>query len=108
MKGQNMSQNNVQPQDNIVVSFDDVKMKDFRAYWTAVARGDWQGQDEFFAKVVQSWDYKLNPSDPESYGDLDLTSYAVVQQMVREANWFFTTTLKNKLEMSKVPMGEKK
>ena len=50
-------------QDEIIVSFDGVKMKDFRTYWTAVARGDWAGQDTFFASVVRSWPHDLDPAD---------------------------------------------
>ena len=76
----------------IIVSFDDVKMKDFRAYWKAVAKGDWQGQDAFFAKVVKAWPYEGDPSDAEAYGELSVQEYLEVQQTIkaksREENTF--------------------
>lgn len=79
-----MDSENTQPE--IIVSFDGVKMKDFRAYWTAVARGDWAGQDMFFALVVRSWLYDLNPADPESYGELAFEEYMAVQNAIKSAS----------------------
>lgn len=79
-------------ENEIVVSFDGVKVKDFRAYWTAVKRGDWAGQDRFFALVVRQWQYPLNPNQPESYGELDLMQYLQVQKAI--------SNLSNKLGMS--------
>ncbi len=70
--------------NEIVVSFEGVKIKDFRAYWDAVRRGDWKGQDAFFAKVVKSWPYDLDPADVESYGELELTGYSAVQAAIKE------------------------
>lgn len=78
-----MSDENINP-NNIVVSFEDVKMKDFRTYWTAVARGDWKRQDEFFAKVVKSWDYDLDPSASESYEQLSILEYNKVKLAIRQ------------------------
>ena len=87
-----MSDENTQ-YDNIIVSFDDVKMKDFRAYWTAVAKGDWKGQDEFFAKVVKSWDYEYDSSDPASYENLAVEEYNAVQVSIRQASKSFSDNL---------------
>lgn len=69
-------------------------MKDFRAYWTAVAKGDWQGQDEFFAKVVQSWEYDLDPSLADSYRELSVSEYNQVQKAIRQANQEFANFLR--------------
>lgn len=71
-------------ENEIMVSFDDVKMKDFRAYWKAVAKGDWQGQDAFFAKVVKAWAFEGDPSDVETYSELSLLEYNQVQVAIRE------------------------
>ena len=70
-------------ENEIVVSFEDVKMKDFRAYWKAVAKGDWQGQDAFFAKVVKAWCFEGNPSDAEVYGELELSQYITIQNVIK-------------------------
>lgn len=69
--------------NDIVVSFDGVKMKDFRAYWQAVARSDWAGQDKFFSLVVKSWPYNLDPLDPDSFQELELGEYVSVQAAIR-------------------------
>jgi hypothetical protein len=74
------------PENDIIVSFDDVKMKDFRAYWKAVAHGDWQGQDAFFAKVVKSWVYEGDPSDADAYGELNLKQFMAVQKAIKSAS----------------------
>ena|SRR3990172_7464865 len=71
---------------DIVVSFDGVKMKDFRAYWQAVARGDWAGQDKFFSLVVRSWPFELDPVDPNSFQELELDEYVSVQAAIRSAS----------------------
>ena len=49
------------------------------AYWDAVRRGNWKGQDDFFAKVVKSWPVDLDPAGVESYGMLELEEYTAVQ-----------------------------
>lgn len=72
------------PENEIIVSFDDVKMKDFRAYWKAVAKGDWQGQDAFFAKVVKAWTFEGDPSDAEAYGELELSQYITIQKVIKQ------------------------
>jgi len=81
-------------EQDIIVSFEGVKMKDFRAYWSAVGRGDWKGQDEFFAKVVTAWVYDLDPSQPESYGELSVSAYNKVQVAIRRANQVFVKQLR--------------
>lgn len=73
-------------ENEIIISFDDVKMKDFRAYWKAVAKGDWQGQDVFFAKVVKVWSFEGDPSEAETYGDLNVNEYATVQGAINNAS----------------------
>jgi hypothetical protein len=72
--------------EQIVVSFDGVKMKEFRAYWMAVARGNWVEQDKFFARVVKSWPFTLNPSNFESYGELEFHQYISVQTAIKLAS----------------------
>jgi len=67
----------------IIVSFEDVRMKDFRAYWQAVARNDWQGQDAFFAKVVKQWPFAGDPSNAGAYGELSVEEYFTVQRAIR-------------------------
>ncbi|MGB1288207.1 MAG: hypothetical protein ACPG7F_16840 [Aggregatilineales bacterium] len=79
---------------NIIVSFDNVRMKDFRAYWAAIARGDWQAQDAFFAKVVQTWDFDHDPADPASYADLPLTDYHAVQRAIRQKSQAVSSTMR--------------
>ena len=71
------------PENDIIVSFDDVKMKDFRAYWKAVARSDWEGQDAFFAKVVKAWPFEGNPGEAEAYGELSFRQYKQVQSAIK-------------------------
>ncbi len=70
---------------DIVVSFEGVKMKEFRAYWTAVARGDFVAQDQFFAKVVKAWPFRLDPADAQSYGELEISQYHAVQLAIKSA-----------------------
>ena len=72
--------------NNTVVSFDGVKMKDFRAYWDAVRRGNWKGRDAFFAKVVKSWPYDLDPANAESYGMLEFKQYTSVQMAINASS----------------------
>lgn len=74
-----------QQNNNIIISFDNVKMKDFFAYWDAVKAADWRGQHQFFAKVVKNWAYNLDVADAESYGELRLEEYAAVQTAVSQA-----------------------
>jgi len=78
----------------IIVSFEDVRMKDFRAYWQAVARNDWQGQDAFFAKVVKQWPFAGDPSDAGAYGELDFRQYISVQR---------TILIRSDAEVKKIP-----
>lgn len=79
-------------QNNIIVSFDTVTINGFRAYWDAVARNDWQGQDAFFAKVVQAWDYDLDPNNPDSYGQLNAEQYMIVREAIRTKSVHFAKT----------------
>jgi hypothetical protein len=79
----------------IVVSFEGVKMKEFRAYWAAVVKGDWMAQDAFFARVVRSWNYPLDSSDQTSYGELELKQYLTVQQAIRVLSVETTHLLRN-------------
>lgn len=72
--------------EEIVVSFDGIKMKDFRAYWVAVARNDWVEQDKFFARIVRSWPYPLDPKEALSYQELELDHYMRVQGAIRLAS----------------------
>lgn len=80
---------NEQQNNNIIVSFDDITINDFRAYWDAVAKNNWQGQDAFFAKVVQSWDYDLDANNPDSYGQLTAQQYMIVQSAIRQQSSHF-------------------
>lgn len=82
------------PENEIIVSFEDVKMKDFRAYWKAVAKGDWQGQDAFFAKVVKAWVFEGDPSDANSYSELELEEYMLTQQKIKSASASITQNIK--------------
>lgn len=75
---------NKQQKQEIVVSFDDVKMKDFRAYWKAVAQVDWAGQDAFFAKVVKSWSFEGDPNVAHSFGELTLDEYTAIQSEIKK------------------------
>lgn len=72
--------------NGIVVSFDGVKVKEFRAYWIAVARGDFDAQDRFFARVVKRWPYELDPGDPKSYGELTLDEFQPVRIALQAAS----------------------
>jgi hypothetical protein len=75
-----------QKQPEIVVSFEGVKMKEFRAYWAAVAKGDWVGQDTFFARIVKHWPWDLDPEKIESYAELELEQYFKVQKAISNAS----------------------
>lgn len=70
--------------NGIVVSFNGVKVKEFRAYLMAVDQGFFTLQDQFLARVVKSWPYDLDPSDPKSYSELDLKQYFAVQSVFKK------------------------
>ncbi|GAB5494220.1 MAG: hypothetical protein Phog2KO_44350 [Phototrophicaceae bacterium] len=90
-----MSNENVVLENEIVVSFDDVKMKDFREYWQAVAKGDWQKQDTFFAKVVKAWHFDGDPNQAEAYGNLSLDQFIAVQKAIKQVSAQIGVTLMN-------------
>jgi hypothetical protein len=46
----------------IEITFNNVRIRDFRTYWDAVARGDWETQDRFFALVVKAWPFEPDPA----------------------------------------------
>lgn len=89
----------------IVVSFEGVKMKEFRAYWASVARSDWAAQDTFFARVVKIWAYNFDPSDPTSYGELTFEQYSFVQAVIRQ---FSQDTVSKSLKYFNDKMGQSK
>ena len=70
----------------IDIVFSDVRIRDFRAYWDAVARGDWEAQDHFFALVVKAWPFGLDPAVPGSFSNLTLAQYQQVQRAIRQAS----------------------
>lgn len=81
----------------IIVSFDDVKMKHFRAYWLAVAKGNWAEQDKFFARVVKQWQWQLDPNDPNSYGELGVAEYKQVQNAIQKVSSLTLSNISNQV-----------
>lgn len=71
-------------------------MKDFREYWQAVAKGDWQGQDAFFAIVVQAWSFEGDPHEAEACCDLEFRDYHSIQLAIRDHTSNVTRSLSEK------------
>jgi hypothetical protein len=83
-------------ENNIVVNLEGIKVKELRTYQVAVIRGIFILQDQFFARVVKSWPYDFNPSDPISYGELELQQFYTVHAAIEKA----IRQLTNKLNQS--------
>ena len=62
-----------------------LKMRDYRAWVAAESKNDLLIVYGYLAKLVRSWDFEgLDPSDPESYDELEMPEYTQVVIAVSE------------------------
>ena len=62
-----------------------LKMKHFRELLRAEAVQDLEAMYPFFARLVKAWDFPgLDPQQPESYDELEITEFRQVSEAIGE------------------------
>lgn len=59
------------------------RVRQFRDFMTALSRNDFDGVAELVAGVIKSWPFEGDPSDPESFLELD---FSQLGQLLRAVN----------------------
>lgn len=66
----------------IVVNMKNWKMKDYRSFMKATETNSFEGMFELLSKVVLSWPYAGDPTDPASYDELAMEEWLEVTKAV--------------------------
>lgn len=62
-----------------------LKMREFRGWVQAEKDGDLLAVYEYLARMISAWDWEgLDPSNPESYDELEVAEYKQVAEAVSE------------------------
>jgi hypothetical protein len=62
----------------------DLKMKEFRKWVRAEQAGDFDTVFACLARIVDGWDWDLDPKDPSSYDELGIHEYQQLSQAAAE------------------------
>jgi hypothetical protein len=71
--------------DGFEFNFDGVLARDYRRFLDSLTELDLLESYDFFVQTVEAWPYAGDPSDPESYDELDVKQLTVVQKAVIKA-----------------------
>ena len=62
-----------------------LKMRELRAWAAAEDRGDWLACYGYLTRFVKAWDWEgLDPSQPESYDELEMMEYKEINQAISD------------------------